>query len=59
MPSAGADNLLTVAATNMPTGTTVADQRGVGFGRVSGGVADIGAYERQPDDDEIFHGGFR
>ncbi len=34
------------------------DQRGTGFDRVVGSKADIGAYERQPDDDEIFYGGF-
>jgi len=30
------------------------DQRGIGFSRLNGGQADIGAYERQPNDDEIF-----
>ncbi len=34
------------------------DQRGMGFDRVVGSKADIGAYERQPNDDEIFYGGF-
>ena len=34
------------------------DQRGAGFDRVVDAVADIGAYERQIDDDEIFFGGF-
>jgi len=43
---------------NAPTGIFT-DQRDVGFSRVSGGAADIGAYERQFGDDEIFYGGFR
>jgi hypothetical protein len=34
------------------------DQRGTGFARVVGGRADIGAYERQPGDEELFYGGF-
>jgi len=34
------------------------DQRGSGFDRVVNGTQDIGAYERQIDDDEIFYGGF-
>ena len=34
-----------------------ADQRGIGFSRVVGAKADIGAYERQTDDDEIFYAG--
>jgi len=34
------------------------DQRGVGFARVVGTAADIGAYERQSGDDELFYGGF-
>lgn len=34
------------------------DQRGTGFPRVVGGRADIGAYERQANDDELFYGGF-
>ena len=34
------------------------DQRGSGFNRVVGTNADIGAYERQLHDDEIFYGGF-
>jgi hypothetical protein len=34
------------------------DQRGTGFARVVGAKADIGAYERQLNDDEIFYGGF-
>ena len=34
------------------------DQRGAGFARESGAGADIGAYERQVDDDETFYGGF-
>ena len=33
------------------------DQRGNGFARVVGAGADIGAYERQTDDDEIFYAG--
>ena len=33
------------------------DQRGNGFARVVGAGADIGAYERQADDDEIFYSG--
>jgi len=43
---------------NAPTGIFT-DQRDVGFSRVGGGAADIGAYERQFGDDEIFYGGFR
>jgi hypothetical protein len=35
------------------------DQRGTGFPRLNAGLADIGAYERQPNDDEIFYDGFR
>ena len=34
------------------------DQRGPGFSRVVNGTADIGAYERQVNDDEVFYGGF-
>ena len=34
------------------------DQRGTGFPRVVGIGADIGAYERQANDDEIFYSGF-
>jgi len=34
------------------------DQRDAGFARVVGARADIGAYERQPGDDELFFGGF-
>jgi hypothetical protein len=34
------------------------DQRYTGFARVVGLRADVGAYERQPDDDELFYGGF-
>lgn len=33
------------------------DQRGSGYPREVNGVADIGAYERQTGDDEIFYGG--
>jgi len=32
-------------------------QRGSGFARVVNGIADIGAYERQTIDDEIFYSG--
>jgi hypothetical protein len=35
------------------------DERGSGFLRVAGAAADIGAYERQPNDDEIFYNGFQ
>lgn len=35
------------------------DQRGLGYPRLNGGSADIGAYERQPNDDEIFYGGLQ
>ncbi|MEO8958076.1 MAG: choice-of-anchor Q domain-containing protein [Rudaea sp.] len=35
------------------------DARGAGFAREVGTAADIGAYERQPNDDEIFYGGFQ
>ena len=35
------------------------DQRGTGFPRLNAGLADIGAYERQPNDDEIFYDGFQ
>jgi hypothetical protein len=34
------------------------DERGTGFGRIVGAAVDIGAYERQLDDDEIFYDGF-
>jgi hypothetical protein len=36
------------------------DQRGLGYSRSAGFgfVPDIGAYERQDNDDEIFAGGF-
>jgi len=34
------------------------DQRGTGFDRVVGTAADIGAFERQAGDDEVFFGGF-
>jgi hypothetical protein len=34
------------------------DQRGFGFDRIVNGTPDIGAYERQVNDDEIFYGGF-
>jgi hypothetical protein len=35
------------------------DQRGAGFARDVGGQPDIGAFERQAGDDEIFYGGFQ
>ena len=35
----------------------VTDQRGNGYYREVGGSADVGAYERQPVDDEIFYSG--
>ena len=35
------------------------DGRGSGFVRDVGAAADIGAYERQPNDDEIFYGGLQ
>ena len=41
------------------TGTFTNDQRGTGFSRTNGGSVDIGAYERQPGDDEIFYNGFQ
>lgn len=34
------------------------DQRGAGFARAAGAAADIGAYERQSADDQVFYGGF-
>lgn len=34
------------------------DERGAGFARSVGGTTDIGAYERQIDDDELFYDGF-
>ncbi len=37
-------------------GTLTTDQRGIGFARVLGARADIGAYESNPD--EIFGDGF-
>lgn len=37
----------------------VYEQRGIGYPRLNGGLADIGAYERQPNDDEIFYSGFQ
>jgi len=40
-----------------PTGDLY-DQRGAGFSRVVGAAPDIGAYERQVNDDEIFYDGF-
>jgi hypothetical protein len=39
-------------------GLAATDQRGAGFDRVVNGTQDIGAYERQVNDDEIFYGGF-
>lgn len=35
------------------------DQRGIGYPRLNAGAADIGAYERQPNDDEIFFSGLQ
>ncbi|MEO8958077.1 MAG: choice-of-anchor Q domain-containing protein [Rudaea sp.] len=35
------------------------DERGSGYPREVGRAADIGAYERQPNDDEIFYAGFQ
>jgi hypothetical protein len=35
------------------------DQRGIGYPRLNSGLADIGAYERQPNDDEIFYSGLQ
>lgn len=40
------------------TASQAFDQRLDGFPRVVNGTADIGAYERQANDDEIFYGGF-
>jgi len=34
------------------------DQRGTGYARFVASAPDIGAYERQADDDELFYGGF-
>jgi Right handed beta helix region len=34
------------------------DQRGLGYLRFQGTAPDIGAFERQPDDDELFYDGF-
>lgn len=34
------------------------DQRGKGFARETSGTTDIGAYQRDADDDEIFYNGF-
>ena len=39
-------------------GSLTTDQRGPGFDRTVGSKADIGAYERQLVEDEIFYGGF-
>ena len=39
-------------------GTEDYDQRGIGFTRFAGPAPDIGAYERQINDDELFYGGF-
>jgi hypothetical protein len=36
----------------------VIDARGAGFDRMAGAGADIGAYERQINDDELFYSGF-
>jgi hypothetical protein len=35
------------------------DQRGNGFSRTTQGTADIGAYQRQPNDDRLFSGTFQ
>jgi hypothetical protein len=44
---------------NPPPALTT-DQRGPGFAReVPSGQADIGAYERQINDDELFQDGFQ
>jgi len=40
------------------SGNVATDQRGSGYQRVVGAAADIGAYERQADDDELFYSGF-
>ncbi len=40
-------------------GNFTKDQRGIGYPRLNAGAADIGAYERQPNDDEIFYSGFQ
>lgn len=37
--------------------TYLTDQRGPGFGRKADAAVDIGAYERQAEDDEVFYGG--
>jgi hypothetical protein len=39
-------------------GSFTYDQRGFGFARNVGGATDIGAYEHQLIDDEIFYDGF-
>jgi hypothetical protein len=40
-------------------GSLTTDQRGNGFAReVPTGLPDIGAYERQVNDDEVFYAGF-
>lgn len=39
-------------------GTFTTDQRGTGFARTTATRVDIGAYERQVVDDEVFYGGF-
>jgi len=45
------DNLLNLAVDER------GDQNG-GFPRMTGGLTDMGAFERQPNDDEIYYGGF-
>lgn len=35
------------------------DQRDNPFARSVGGAVDVGAFERQADDDELFYGGFQ
>jgi hypothetical protein len=40
-------------------GNFTKDQRGIGYPRLNAGAVDIGAYERQPNDDEIFYSGLQ
>lgn len=51
-----ADSLAVDAGTNPDHDTY--DARGAGFDRFVGAKPDIGAYERQINDDELFYGGF-
>jgi len=39
-------------------GGQTTDERGTGYARAVGAAADIGAYERQANDDELFYSGF-